>query len=100
MNQIEAVEMMKRCREEIRQLQATVGRLQPKAEAYDAITNILGLLPRPSRPSQGYGVDIVWQLTKAIDAAEANAASPPKRMADMGPMPISDEPGGADPGPR
>lgn len=59
----EAVEMMQRCREEIRSLRAQVECLQSKAEAYDSIVAILRLLPRPS---VGKGEDMVWRLGRRI----------------------------------
>lgn len=59
----EAVQMMKRCSSEIKDLHALVARLQPKADAYDNISIVLGLLPRPS---QGYGEDLAWMLDKRI----------------------------------
>lgn len=62
------IEMAQRCVEEIKMLRSAVDKLQPKAEAYDAITSILGLLPRPS---QGYGEDLVWILNKQIQELQA-----------------------------
>ncbi len=59
----EALEMMRHCKSEIVSLRADIERLRPKAEAYDNIAAILGLLPRPSR---GAGLDLVWQLEKRI----------------------------------
>lgn len=38
--------------------------LSPKAHAYDQITTVLGLLPKPS---QGYGEDIIWRLKKQLE---------------------------------
>ena len=64
MDDREAREMMQRCIEELRQLRKQVEVLQPQAEAYQAIVQILGLLPRPS---QGYGEDLVWRLQKRLE---------------------------------
>lgn len=59
----EAIEMMNRCKHEIASLKAVIGRLQPKADAYDNLAAIVRLLPQPS---QGYGEDLVWVLDKRI----------------------------------
>ncbi|MGK2908789.1 MAG: hypothetical protein ACSLE1_03170 [Sphingobium sp.] len=69
----DVIDMTQRCIEEISMLRDEVARLAPKADAYDAITSILGLLPRPS---QGYGEDIVWRLKKQIAELTANAVAP------------------------
>lgn len=59
----EAIEMMKRCKEEIIGMRATIDRLTPKADAYDNLVVVLGLLPRPSI---GMGEDLVWIIDKRI----------------------------------
>lgn len=59
----EAVEMMSRCRQEILSLRAQIDRLAPKADAYDKLAIVLGLLPRPSI---GMGEDLVWVLDKRM----------------------------------
>jgi hypothetical protein len=59
----ETIQIMQRCSEEIKSLRKTISVLAPKAEAYDAICCILGLLPRQS---QGMGEDLVWRLEKEI----------------------------------
>ena len=63
MNNTEAVQMLQRCSEEIRLLRAQRDALAPKAEAYDLLLKIMGLLPGQSR---GYGEDLVWRLEKRI----------------------------------
>lgn len=60
----EGLEMMNRCRTEILQLRAQLAACRPKADAYDNLTIVLGLLPRKS---QGMGPDIIWQLEKRIE---------------------------------
>lgn len=65
MNDHEAIQMMKRCRDEIRQQRATIENLMPKAQAWDQLCKVLNLLPQPS---QGYGEDLVWRLDEAIKA--------------------------------
>jgi len=59
----EAIEMMNRCKHEITNLKAVIARLQPKAEAYDNMAQIIAMLPRPS---VGMGEDLVWVLEKRI----------------------------------
>lgn len=73
----EAIEMMGRCKEEIRSLRAVIDRLKPKADAYDNIAIVLRLLPQASI---GMGEDLVWTLDQRIREltpapAEATAAS-------------------------
>lgn len=71
----EFIEMARRCSGEIKELRAQIERLQPKAEAYDSICAILGLLPRSSR---GMGEDLAWRLDARIreleEAGKAGAA--------------------------
>ena len=57
-------EMIQQCIDEITSLRGQLAMLRPKAEAYDAITQVLGLLPQPP---QGYGVDFVWQLRNQLE---------------------------------
>ena len=59
----EAIEMMNRCKDEILSLRARIDHLQPKAEAYDSLVTVLGLLPRKSI---GMGEDLVWILNRRI----------------------------------
>lgn len=59
----EAIEMMNRCKHEIIGLRATIDRLKPKAEAYDNLAILLGLLPKASI---GMGEDVVWVIEKRI----------------------------------
>ncbi len=63
MSDQEAIQMMKRASHEIKSLRAQIENLQPKADAYDSIRQILHLLPKPS---QGYGEDVAWLLDKRI----------------------------------
>lgn len=70
MNDKEAIEMMRRCKEEISSLRREVERLRPKAEAYDSVAQVLALLPRSSR---GEGIDMVWMLDKRIREIEMAA---------------------------
>ena len=59
----EAIEMMNRCKQEIMGLRAQIERLKPKADAYDNLAIVLGLLPRQS---MGMGEDLVWVLDKRM----------------------------------
>lgn len=63
MDNPEAIDMMVRAIADIQSLRSEVARLKPKADAYDSISIILNLLPKPS---QGYGEDLVWRLQKRI----------------------------------
>jgi hypothetical protein len=63
MNDKEAIEMMNRCKHEIMNLRATIDRLKPKADAYDNLVVVLGLLPRQS---VGMGEDLVWVIDKRL----------------------------------
>lgn len=63
MSNKEAIDMMLRCKEEIRSLRIAIDRLKPKADAYDNLAAILRLLPQQS---VGMGEDMVWILDKRI----------------------------------
>lgn len=58
----DVLDMIDRVSEEITSLRAHIGRLAPKAEAYDAIVHLLSLLPQESR---GMEEDVLWRLRKA-----------------------------------
>lgn len=73
MNDDEALEMMNRCKSEIVRQQGVIAHLEPKAEAYDNIATILGLLPRPGGLM---GHDLVWQLNKRIQELTAALVAP------------------------
>lgn len=63
MTNAEAIEMMNRCKQEIRSLRVVIDYLRPKADAYDNITTILKLLPKDSI---GMSEDMIWVLEKRI----------------------------------
>ena len=63
MDEIEAIEMMKRASEEIKSLRRTIDQLAPKADAYDAIRQLQDLMPRRS---QGMSEDVAWLLDRRI----------------------------------
>lgn len=73
MNDKEAIDMMQRCKAEIESQRGVIARLQPKADAYDNLAIVLGLLPQRS---VGMGEDLVWTLKKRISEIEANLAKP------------------------
>lgn len=60
----DTIDMINQCIDEITRLRNQVALLQPKADAYATVEQILGLLPQPQ---QGYGVDLVWKLKKQIE---------------------------------
>lgn len=60
----ELVEVMARCSSEIKGLRQTIDRLAPKADAYDNLVVVLGLLPRPST---GMGEDLAWKLDRRVE---------------------------------
>lgn len=70
----EALEMMNRCKQEIVNLRATISRLEPKADAYDNLAIVLGLLPRQS---VGMGEDLVWVLDKRMRELQPKPAERP-----------------------
>lgn len=55
--------LMQNCVEEITALRGQVRLLTPKADAFDALTQVLGMMPQPS---QGYAPDLVWRLRTEI----------------------------------
>ena len=71
----EAIQMMNRCKREIVDLLATIDHLKPKADAYDNLVVVLGLLPRPILAR---GEDLVWTLDQRIrELTEALASASP-----------------------
>lgn len=74
MSDVEALQMLARCKEEIQSLRAQIDRLRPKADAYDNLAIVLGLLPRQS---MGMGEDLVWVIEKRMRELKEAAAPPP-----------------------
>lgn len=64
----EQAQMLMRVGEDIRQLRNEIDRLRPRAEAYDAIASILGLLPKRL---QGAGEDCLWQVERKLREIQA-----------------------------
>jgi hypothetical protein len=69
----EAVEMMQRCLSDIENLRRQIGHLEPQAEAYTVIRDVVRLLPKAS---QGYGEDICWILRKKIAELQPKPKAP------------------------
>lgn len=63
MTDADAIQMMQRCSEEIKTLRGQIERLKPKADAYDNLVIVLGLLPRQM---QSYGEDLAYTLDREI----------------------------------
>lgn len=75
----EAIEMMERCRHEIQSLRAVIDRLKPKAEAYDNLAVLIGLVPRQS---VGVSEDLVWIINKRIKELQPKPAPEPSASDD------------------
>tara|TARA_R110000796_G_scaffold68034_5_gene156047 strand:+ start:275 stop:511 length:237 start_codon:yes stop_codon:yes gene_type:complete len=69
MDDKQAIQMMQRSIETIKSLRRANAELAPKAEAWDAIRQVLNLLPQQS---QGMEPDLVWMLEKEIAEIRAN----------------------------
>jgi len=67
MDDKEAIDMMTRCIAELQTQQARITVLEPKAEAYEVIRDVVHLLPKQSR---GYGEDLIWIMRKRIKELE------------------------------
>lgn len=70
----DAIQMMRRASQEIRDLRRTIDTLAPKADAYDTIRRLSVSIAGPE-PSRGYGEDLVWRLDKEAAALEAELAA-------------------------
>lgn len=75
-----AMAMMQRCANEIKGLRGAVERLQPKAEAWDMMQQVLGFI---SRPTHGTGTDLVGQLEKEIAKIDNADREEAKAQANM-----------------
>ena len=72
----DAIEMMKRCSEEIKMQRRRIATLEPLADAYESLRTVLGLLPQST---QGYGEDLAHRLDREIavmESADAETESP------------------------
>lgn len=79
MNNRDVADMAERAAEEIEHLRAINAELRPRAEAYDAICAILGLLPKAS---QGYGEDLAWRLRRQAAELRKPVPATPTPSAD------------------
>lgn len=61
----EMIEMAQRASAEIKMLRGVVSQLEPQAEAYRTLRQVLGLLPQQS---QRMGEDLAWQLDRRVAA--------------------------------
>lgn len=100
MHDKEALQMMNRCKDEIKTLRAQLSVLQPKAEAYDRMCHILDMMPRNSRLLGGTE-DVVWiiereseKLIKSMQDAEMAKAATAEaaEVARRQPVAVVDEP--------
>ena len=66
----EAIDMMRRCSEEIKMLRRVNADLAPKADAYESIRIVLGLPPL-SNDLQGHGEDLAQRLDRKIANLES-----------------------------
>lgn len=66
----EAIEMMRRCLQDLEDLRRQRDILAPKAEAYEMLRSVVNLIPKAS---VGYGEDITWTLKKKIKELEAKS---------------------------
>jgi hypothetical protein len=65
----DAVDMMRRCSEEIKVLRRTIEHLSPLADAYESIRTVLKLFP-DGRP-HGSAEDLAWRLDREIASLES-----------------------------
>lgn len=77
----EALDMMRRCRDDIKRLRDERDRLTVPAEAYGVIRDIVRMSYRGN--SVGMGEDVLWTLEKRIrEIEEAMKPVPPTKVAD------------------
>ncbi len=71
MNKRKIIQTLQRCVDEIKMLRRANNELAPNAEAFDALQQVLDLLPRRER---GVVEDMVWKLEQDIKTLEAEKA--------------------------
>lgn len=106
MHDKETVQMMKRCRDEIRGLQARIDKLEPKAEAYMLVLKIIDMISssvaRPMKEDLSYTLDRRIQELEA--EIRANEEAVKRELAlktgvhpdQIGNVPAVDDVGGSD----
>lgn len=67
MKTTEMIDLMSRCRDEIRYLRKIIDDLAPKADAWDRMGVVLGMIPQRS---QGMAEDLAWRLDQHINALQ------------------------------
>lgn len=84
----QAMQMMKRCKEEITQLRNQISSLQPKADAYERVSQVLDLI-LPQQP-MACQEDVLWiinreidKLTKETEEEKVNRSFNPPTMAEQ-----------------
>jgi hypothetical protein len=65
MHDKEAIDMMERCVQELQLQRNTINVLEPRAEAYEVIHDIVRMSSR--RGSMVAGEDLIWRLKKKIE---------------------------------
>lgn len=67
MKTTEMIDLMSRCRDEIRHLRNIIDRLSPKAEAWDRMGVVLNMIPQRTG---GMSEDLAWFLDQHINALQ------------------------------
>jgi len=73
MNDKEAIDMMYRCISELEMKRQVISVLQPQAEAYEVIRDIVRMANRGGGMS--VGEDLVWRLKKKIEELQPKPTS-------------------------
>lgn len=68
MDRPETIRLLRMSHDEIITLRRQVAELSPKAHAYDTLAKVIRL---KSEPEQGYGIDIAWELSNAVETLVA-----------------------------
>lgn len=63
MNIADTIAMLNECRDEIASLRGQIAIMAPKAEAYDAMLQVLGMMQQPNR---AYGEDFLGNLDRRL----------------------------------
>lgn len=89
MHNREAIEMMRRCVDDIKQLRRRIDELAPKAEAYDMLKKVLLVLLPSDRG--GMGEDLVYTLERRVKELEKEEADAKAEKGTGKPKPQADE---------
>lgn len=68
MNDIDLKMMIIRTHDEIIRLRRRLEEAEPKARSYDALLQVLDMMPKSS---QGFGEDVAWLLKQELDRVNA-----------------------------